>query len=142
MLYGQDRGALRRQFIEAWRKRREGRPLEPLEAMIAEVIGMHPEYHGFFEGAEEALDREFLPEGGTSNPFLHLGLHIALREQLSARQPQGVAEVHQDLIRRGRDLHSVEHVMLECLAETLWEAQRAGILPDEQSYLTRLRALR
>ena len=31
--------------------------------------------------------------------------------------------------------------MLEPLAETLWEAQRQGSMPDEQVYLERLRKL-
>jgi hypothetical protein len=31
--------------------------------------------------------------------------------------------------------------MIEVLAETLWEAQRAGRAPDEQRYLERLRGL-
>ena len=31
--------------------------------------------------------------------------------------------------------------MIECLAETLWEAQSSNRAPDEQKYLERLRNL-
>ena len=31
--------------------------------------------------------------------------------------------------------------MIEVLAQTLWDAQRAGRMPDEQSYLAALRRL-
>jgi hypothetical protein len=31
--------------------------------------------------------------------------------------------------------------MMECLGETLWEAQRNGVGPDERVYLERLRRL-
>jgi hypothetical protein len=38
-------------------------------------------------------------------------------------------------------VHAAEHRMLEVLAETLWEAQRSGLAPQDQGYLERLRRL-
>ena len=141
MFYGNDRSALRRQYLEAWRKHREGLPLEPLEAQIADVIALHPEYHAMFADPEAATDRDWTPEQGESNPFLHMGLHLAIREQVSVDRPAGIRTVHQALRLRTGDLHEAEHRMIDCLATALWEGQRAGTPPDERLYLERLRAL-
>ena len=87
----QSRDDLRRVYIEAWRKRREGLPIEPLEAQVADVIALHPEYHAALEAGDDALDRDYTPEGGQSNPFLHLGLHLAVRDQIATDRPAGMS---------------------------------------------------
>lgn len=138
---GQSREQLRRAYLEAWRKHRERLPVEPLEAQIADVIAEHPEYHAWLEGGEAALAADFTPEGGRENPFLHLGLHLAIRDQVATDLPPGIAAVHRGLSARLGGSHEAEHRMLEVLAETLWEAQRAGTAPDERRYLERLRTL-
>lgn len=140
MLFGNNREALRRQFVEAWQKAREGRPVTQLEDLIASVIAEHPEYHHILEQGEAAIEREWTPEQGETNPFLHMGMHIAVREQLSVDRPPGVRAAFESLRHARGDAHAAEHEMVECLAETLWEAQRAGGMPDEQVYLERLRA--
>ena len=137
---GQSRDQLRRLYCESWRKYRAGVPLEPLEAQIAAVIAEHAEYIPLLE-SPQALAQDFTPEGGHENPFLHLGLHLAIREQVCTDRPAGIAAVHASLCRRLGDPHAAEHAMIERLAEALWEAQRAGLMPDEQRYLERLRAL-
>lgn len=137
---GQNRDQLRRLYVDVWRKYRAGAPLEPLEAQIAAVIAEHSEYVPLLE-SPEALGREFTPEGGRENPFLHMGLHLAIREQVSTDRPAGITGVHETLSRRLGDAHAAEHAMIEKLAEALWEAQRAGRAPDEQQYLESLRRL-
>ena len=64
-----------------------------------------------------------------------MGLHIAIREQLSIDRPAGVKAAYAALLKKTGDPHAAEHAMLECLAETLWHAQRDNRLPDEQAYL-------
>lgn len=139
MIFSNDRTALRRMFQTAWQKRVEGRPLEPLEAVIADVVALHPEYHRFLE-QPEALERDWLPEMGETNPFLHMGMHIALREQLSTRRPAGINEAYAAALVKLGDPHKVEHRFMECLAEALWQAQRNGVPPDETAYLRCLRS--
>ncbi len=139
MIFGQDRHELRRMYAEAWRKQRDGRPMSPLEAQIAAVIAEHPEYHGALTGDD--LQRDYTPEGGRTNPFLHMGLHLGIREQVATDRPAGIAEIHRKLAARDGDPHVAEHRMIECLAETLWEAQSANRAPDEAHYLVRLRRL-
>lgn len=128
-------------YLEAWRKFSAKQPLEPLEAQIAAVISEHPEYLVWIEAGDSALDAEFSPESGRQNPFLHMGLHLAIREQVATDRPQGIQQIHRELAARLGDAHAAEHAMLEPLAEALWEAQRNGRAPDERAYLERLRTL-
>lgn len=134
------REEIRRAYAEAWAKARRGEALSANERRIAEVIGEHPEYQAVIESGEAALEAEYAPEAGHTNPYLHMGLHIAIREQVAIDRPPGVRGIFERLAAAG-NAHEAEHAMLECLAETLWEAQRAGGAPDDHSYLRRLRRL-
>ncbi len=138
MLFSNDREALRRFFITSWRKRRDASPLEPLEALVSDVVIDHPEYHPLLED-DRALDRDWLPEEGQTNPFLHLAMHVAIREQLASGQPPGIEPAWQALLARTGDRHHAEHAMLECLGEVMWQAQRNGTEPDVAAYLDCLR---
>lgn len=140
-MFGNDRNSLRRYYCTVWSKAGAGQPLEPLERIIAEVIRAHPEYQPALTDSEAALGREYAPELGETNPFLHMGMHIAIQEQLGGNRPAGILEVYQQLCRRVGDSHAAEHQMMECLGETLWEAQRNGAEPDERAYLKRLRRM-
>lgn len=136
----QNREQLRRMYLEAWRKYSAQQPLEPLERQIAVIVAEHREYVPLLE-SQAMTEADFTPEGGRENPFLHMGLHLAIRDQVATDRPAGIAAIHRDLTQRLGDAHSAEHAMLEPLAEALWEAQRAGRMPDEQRYLERLRTL-
>ena len=138
---GESRERMRRRYLDAWRKFCAREVLSPLEAQLAAVIAEHPQYVSWLESGEEVLGAEFTPEGGRENPFLHLGLHLAIREQVATDRPPGIAAVHADLARRHGGVHDAEHIMIEPLAQTLWEAQRSGNTPDEAGYLERLRSL-
>jgi hypothetical protein len=138
---GQNRDQLRRMYLDTWRKFTHRAPLEPLEAQVAAVISEHPEYVQWLESGDEALAAEFTPESGRQNPFLHMGLHLAIREQVATNRPSGIAGIHESLSKRMGDPHAAEHAMLEPLAETLWEAQRNGRAPNELAYLEKLRTL-
>ena len=139
--HDQDRSGLRRLYVEAWRKHRAGRPLEPLEHQIVTVIEQHPEYHALLEDEAEALGRDFTPEADQSNPFLHMGLHLAIREQAATDRPSGIAAIRIQLAERLADAHEAEHRMLERLAEALWLSQRTGQPPDEDAYVESLRQM-
>lgn len=137
----QDRNEARRFFIETWRKYRAEEALQPLERQLLAVILEHPEYHPRLEDAEAALAAEYTPEGGQSNPFLHMGMHLALREQVGTDRPAGIAALYQRLLRKYASEHALEHAMLERLGEALWTAQRNGLPPDEAAYLESLKRL-
>jgi len=105
------------------------------------VIQAHPEYHALLEGEDRALARDFLPEHGETNPFLHLGLHLAILEQVATDRPPGIRALYQRVAQGSGDAHRAEHRIMECLGQSLWEAQHAGRPPDEQGYLACLRRL-
>ena len=139
MIFSQDRGALRRMYAEAWAKREAGDPMSALERQIAEVVAEHPEYLDAVTA--EDIDRDYLPEGGQTNPFLHMGMHISLGEQLLADRPAGLRDLYQRIANRLGDPHAAEHAMMDCLGVALWEAQRSNRAPDEAAYLECLRKL-
>ncbi len=125
---------VRRFFCAAWRKRRNDLPLTPLEALAADWIGRHPEYHGDFDDAERAVAASYPPEAGRTNPFLHLSLHLSIAEQIGIDQPKGIRLAWQTLAARTGSEHEAAHALIECLAETIWQAQRSGAPIDEQAY--------
>ena len=139
MLFGDNRDELRNMYVQAWRLYRAGQPMSALEGQIAGVIAEHPEYHEMLERGD--VDAEFTPEGGASNPFLHMGLHLAIREQVATNRPAGIRAIHDRLAAKAGSEHEAQHRMLECLAESIWEAQRSGEPPDEFAYLEKLRRL-
>jgi hypothetical protein len=135
MLLGQDRRQVREVFFRAWRRHREGQALEGVESLIVGVTLRHPEYHPLLDDPGHAEDRDYLPEAGRANPFLHLGLHIAIEEQLALDQPRGIRAHYRRLLARLADEHAVQHHIMECLGEWLWRAGREGAPAGETAYL-------
>ena len=108
--------------------------LDPLETQIAAVIADHPEYHALLQDQDQAMTRDFTPEGGQTNPFLHMGMHLAIQEQIATDRPAGIRTHYQQLTRR-LGVVDAEHAIMECLGRSLWEAQQNNNLPDERAYL-------
>jgi hypothetical protein len=136
---GQDRESLRRAWQEAWRKHGAGLPLEPLEAQLADVILLHPEYQELLAEGPGAPGRDWRPEDGQSNPYLHMGLHLAVRDCVATNRPPGIRAAYDKLLPSLGSPHEAEHVLLECLGEVLWDAQRSGLPPDENAFLEKCR---
>jgi hypothetical protein len=136
----QSREQLRRTYRDVWRKWLERLPLQPLEMQIADVIREHPQLHDLLQDGA-SLKQEFEPEGGGENPFLHLGLHLALREQISTDRPAGIAVIHGQLAGLSQSAHLAEHRMMEVLAGVLAEVQHGRQPAPEARYLERLRRL-
>ena len=122
-------------FFETWRKYRAGEPLSGLEAIVLDVILAHPEYHAALEEPDRFRDRDYSPELGEPNPFLHLSMHLAIEEQLSIDQPSGIASSFAALAAKHGDRHEALHDALECLGEMVWRSQRDSAPPDAAAYL-------
>ena len=137
-MFNPSREQVRSFFCESWRKHRARQILDGAEATAADLIEQHPEYHALLENAESALTQEFSPEGGQMNPFLHLSLHLAIHEQVSIDQPPGIRAAYESL-RARMDPHDAEHILLECLGETIWRAQRQGGPMDALAYVDAVR---
>ncbi len=136
-MFNPSRDQVRGLFFETWRKYRAAEPLAGIEALAIDVILQHPEYHAALSDVERSRDRDYTDE---TNPFLHMSLHLALEEQLSIDQPPGIVARWQALLAAKGDRHEALHEALECLAHTVWQAQRDGAPPDADAYLRCLEA--
>lgn len=135
MFFGDNVQDTRQLFYSSWQKYRLRQPLTPLEQQLVDVIIDHPEYHAMFEKEDKFIEQAWFPEMGQTNPFLHMGLHLAIRDQVATNSPSGFTKLFQQLLVKYQDKHQVEHNIMECLAESLWQAQQNGQAPDEKIYL-------
>lgn len=133
-MFNPSRDQARRFFFDAWQKYRQRQPLSDLEAIALELMQQHPEYHAIFDNPEQYLDRDYLPEAGATNPFLHLSLHLSIREQLQIDQPRGIAAQYRRLLEKTGAAHDAEHLIMDCLGEMIWQAQRRQAPPDPAIY--------
>lgn len=134
-MFNPSRDEARRFLIDAWAKYGAGAPLSDLEKIATGLIAKHPEYHAMLTAPERHVDRDYAPEAGDINPFLHLSLHLAVAEQLAIDQPPGI-RAHFERIRDARgDEHDALHAVIDCLGEVIWQAQRTRTPPDAQLYL-------
>jgi uncharacterized protein DUF1841 len=140
-MFVQDRKEARDYFFQVWAKHKNRLPLEPIEAIISEVILEHPEYHHYLDDIDSSSNNDFTPEQNETNPFLHMGMHIALKEQVNSDRPVGVSQLFNQLMTKSISVHDTEHKMMECLGQSLWEAQRNNSLPDENNYLECLKRI-
>jgi hypothetical protein len=134
-MFAPTRDEARRFLVDAWRKHQAGEPLSGLEKKAAQLIAMHPEYHAVLQSPGAHLERDFRPEHGDINPFLHLSLHLAVAEQLAIDQPTGIVAQYERLRAARGDAHAALHAIVECLGEAIWQAQRMGTGPDAAVYI-------
>jgi hypothetical protein len=141
MFYSNTIQETRQRFFNSWEKYKQKEPLLPLEHELVQVILDHPEYHQTLENYEQFQQHTYLPELGETNPFLHMGLHLAIREQVATNRPDGINELYKKLVQKYKNSLTVEHLMMDHLAELLWQSQKNNLIPDEQSYLAQLAIL-
>lgn len=134
-MYTEDRNAYRNAFFVAWQKYQKRLPLQAYEKNIVDVILIHPEYQLLLEKLDQALEQYELAE----NPFFHMGLHIAIQEQIRSNRPCGIQPLFQTLQDKYPSAHDLEHAMMTVLANYMWETQ--GHDMDEAEYLRRLQGL-
>lgn len=138
-MFAPSRNQARQFLFDTWHKHQQAQPLTDLERKTLGILLAHPEYQPILDAPERYLDKDYLPEFGETNPFLHLSMHLALEEQLSIDQPQGLRGCFERLCTRLSDAHKAQHEVLDCLGEMIWQAQRQGRAPDSTIYLACLR---
>lgn len=138
MFYGDTIQDTRQMFFNSWEKYQHKKPLTPLENEIVQVILVHPEYHKILEQSTKFQEHAYYPELGESNPFLHMGLHLAIREQIGTDRPVGISAIYNKLLQKFKDPLAVEHLIMDQLAECLWLSQKNNLPPNEQYYLDAL----
>ena len=134
-LFNPSRDEVRAFFFDAWAKFNTQQTLTDLEKIGVGVMHMHPEYQSILDAPERFKQQEYFPEFGETNPFLHMSLHLSILEQISINQPIGIAEIYEKLKLKYQEEHAAQHDILECLAETIWLAQRNNAGLDAEHYL-------
>ncbi|TAM41766.1 MAG: DUF1841 family protein [Burkholderiaceae bacterium] len=134
-MFSPSQADVRRFFCSVYAKAQKGQALEAIEVIASQWIDEHPEYHADLADADAALEKTYDVEGGKSNPFLHLSMHLSISEQCSIDQPRGIRQAVELLSRRRRSLHDAHHEVMECLGRMMWESQRSGRPPDGAAYI-------
>ena len=136
-MFSSDRSAQRKFLAKSWEKYKANQLLEPLELQLAKIIEKHPEYQEIINN----LDTEYFPEQGKINPFLHINLHLSLQDQINLDQPKGIKEIYNSLVKKIKDTHQVEHIMMEQIAEMIFNSQKNNKPMDQEQYLRSLKEL-
>ncbi|QDL38962.1 DUF1841 family protein [Rhodoferax sediminis] len=134
-MFSPSQADVRRFFCSVYAKAQQGHALEAIEIIASQWIDEHPEYHADLADADSALEKSYDVEGGKSNPFLHLSMHLSISEQCSIDQPHGIRQAVELLSRRRQSLHDAHHEAMECLGRMMWESQRSGRPPDGAAYI-------
>ena len=134
-MFNPSRQEVRQFFFDTWQKYQQHLILRPLETIAVDIVNLHPEYQSILKNKEKYMDQDYLPEFGETNPFLHMSMHLAINEQLSIDQPPGIKDAFEKLCHQSGDIHGALHEVMDCLAETLWQAQRNHTPPDSNHYL-------
>ena len=134
-MFAPSQNDVRRFFCATHAKRRDGAPLTPMEALAADWIAEHPEYHAELGDVDAALAAVYDVEAGRTNPFLHLSMHLTITEQVAIDQPRGIKQAYELLAARSGSAHEAHHEVMECLGEMVWASQRSGLPPDGHAYL-------
>lgn len=134
-MFAPSQNDVRRFFCATHAKRRAGAPLTPMEALAADWIAEHPEYHAELDDVNAALAAVYDVETGRTNPFLHLSMHLTITEQVAIDQPRGIKQAFELLAARRGSAHEAHHEVMECLGEMIWASQKSGLPPDGERYL-------
>jgi len=134
-MFAPSQNDVRRFFCDAYRKRREGGVMTPLETLAADWVDEHPEYHADLADLDSALAAVFDVDAGRTNPFLHLSMHLSITEQVSIDQPRGIKQAYELLAAKRGSTHEAQHEVMECLGQMMWESQRSGLPPDGGKYI-------
>ena len=134
-MYTPSQADVRRFFCSVYAKALTSQPLEAIETIASQWIDDHPEYHADFKDADAALEKMYVAEGGKSNHFLHLSMHLSISEQCSIDQPRGIRQAVELLTARRNSLHEAHHETMECLGRMVWESQRSGQPPNGAAYI-------
>jgi hypothetical protein len=134
-MFSPSQADVRRFFCSVYAKTRAGQTMEAIETIASQWLEDHPEYHADFADADAALARIYEVEGGKTNPFLHLSMHLSISEQCSIDQPRGIRQAVELLAARRNSLHDAHHEAMDCLGQMVWESQRAGRPPDGDAYI-------
>jgi len=140
-LFNPSREEVREFFCTTWQKHQDAHVLTPLEMIASQWMEQHPEFHAILSDPSGALEQEFTPEKGMTNPFLHLSMHLSISEQISIDQPPGIRHIANTLSRKLDSEHEAQHQIMECLGQVLWQAQNQSKPINVTDYVELLKKL-
>jgi len=127
-------------YFRLWERVQSHEPLiSPEEALAAEVMKAHPEFHEIWNSPELYKGREF-NGSAEENPFLHVAMHVVIEAQLRTGEPPIVREYAQERLNLGIDAHEVAHELAKTFVAQLFKALRSGKLFDHERYTKALEA--
>lgn len=133
------RSLTREMLAHVWGKTQRGEALAGDEALVAQVLGEHPEFGRHWESAEAAVAARF--DGQEANPFLHVHLHLTVEQQLRGNDPPEAREFCERRTAIGDSAHAIRHRLMGALAEEVERMVRAREPFDEAAYRRRVRKL-
>jgi hypothetical protein len=140
-IFNPTREEVRRFFCDTWKKKTGDQILTSMETLASDWMLEHPEYHALLANPEGAIEQDYTPERGETNPFLHLSMHLSISEQISIDQPPGIKAISEKLAKKMGSEHEAQHAMMECLGQVMWEAQREAHALSPEKYLEALQKL-
>jgi hypothetical protein len=127
----------RRRFVAVAQRLVSRLPLESGDAHLGSVLADHPEACRALAGDGS----EDLVRGTDGALFLHLALHVALREQVATDRPPGIRGLHGAYVSwADGDRVRAEHRMLPILEEAMHHSLGRPGDDDTRAYLDALRA--
>ena len=117
--------------------RHQGRDIEELDARIAHVMDLHPEFEEIWSmGEMSAYPQEI--NGQIVSPFVHTVLHTIVDSQIRTEQPEFVIKVFNKLREQGMEEHEVLHAIIAVYADLHFSSFRQGKPFDQLDYESRL----
>jgi hypothetical protein len=117
--------------------RQEGKSFEELDARIAHVMDMHPEFEDIWKQGEMAAFPQEI-NGKIVSPFVHTVLHVTIDKQLEGGDPDFVSETYSRLIKQGIYEHDGLHAIMGVYSELYFTAIRQGKQFDSLDYESQL----
>ncbi len=131
----------RKIFFQVWEKIKQHQLIiDDTELVIARVIEMHPEYHHLLSHYDRYIDKQYRDHQG-DNPFLHMGMHISIKEQVKMDEPSGIRLLYQQLSSKLENEHQAEHEIGTCFMRLMWHCQQHQQMPDFNQYLHCVRSI-
>ena len=118
-------------------RREEGQSFEELDACIAQVMDMHPEFDKIWKQGELATHPQEI-NGQVVNPFVHTVLHVIIDKQILTGQFEFVEETYLRLKDQGMEDHDALHAVIAVYAELHFSTFRQGKQFDTLDYESRL----
>ncbi|PIQ98753.1 MAG: hypothetical protein COV66_12660 [Nitrospinae bacterium CG11_big_fil_rev_8_21_14_0_20_45_15] len=118
----------------------DGRPIGEVDARIAHIMDMHPEFEESWQLGEMAVYPQEI-NGQIVNPFVHTVLHVIIDTQLNDGNPEIVPSTFKKLMDQGMTEHECLHGIIHSYADIHFSSFRSGKPFDHLDYQSRLKAL-